>query len=135
MIGKGEEIIGPSFVFFSHLTVSFHILAEYLNQFLAGMADLSKPHGIVVEGSFLVVLGNIPVVEIYHRLAHVGEIKLNAGKIRYHQGSFAENFFVAHIPCGGNDFHEFIFRKILCLGADNGMQDVLNPVAVLFRRV
>ena len=99
------------------------------------MADLAKAHSVVEESSLLIVLRNIVVMEVDHRLSHVGKIKLYTGEVCHHQGSFAEDLFIAHIADGWNDLYDIIFVKIIMLRTDDRMEHILDAVAVTPCRV
>ena len=82
---KPEEIIGTSAVLRFHLAVILHIRDQNIDQFVVVLADLAKSHRIIEETAVLIMSRKLFRMEIYDRLSHIGEVKLNAGIICNHQ--------------------------------------------------
>ena len=130
IVGEGKKIICPSAVQFRHSAAVLHISAQYLDQLVVRMADLAKAHRLIEESPLFVMLGDIVMVQVDNWFPHVGEIKLHAGEICYHQCSFAEDLFITHIPNGRNDLDNIVPVKIVMLRTDDRMKDVLDAVTV-----
>ena len=128
-----EEIIRSGNIFRLHLTAVRHVFRQQFDQLVIVMADLAERHRIVEEAALLVMLRDILVMQINERLSHIRKVELDAGEIRHHQRRLTEHPLIAHIAHSRNDIHIVVPVKVLHLCTDDGMQDVLDPVAVFFR--
>ena len=137
MVVKPEEIIGTSAVLRFHLAVILHIRDQNIDQFVVVLADLAKSHRIIVEGSFLIMLRYIVMVQVDHRLTHISEIKLNAGEIRNHQTGFPEHLLIIDtgMSMNGNrrnNLYRRILIKIIDLRADDRMKYIDDLITVSY---
>ena len=131
VIREGEEIIRTLPVHLRHDTIMLHIFAENINQFIICMADFTEAHRIIEEGAVLIVLRDVIVVQVDDRLAHIGKVELDAGKVCDHQSGLTEQLLIAHCTGRRNDLYEVIFCKVLCLRAYDRVEHILDPITVL----
>ena len=131
VVREGEEIIRTLPVHLRHDAIMLHIFAEHINQFIICMADLAKAHCIIEEGPVLIMLRDIIVMQVDDRLAHIGKVELDAGKVCDHQSGLTKQCFIAHCTGRRNDLYEVIFCKVICLRAYDRVEHILDPITVL----
>ena len=83
-----------------------------------------------MEGTFLVMLWNILMMQIYQWLSHIGKIELDSRKVCYHQTGFTEHGLITHITNSRNNIHKIILVKVIYLWAYDWMQNVLDAVSI-----